>query len=105
MPRGRVRRVRWLRLAIPIAVLSLIAFLYWQPISSYVQTRSELGQRQREVAELQAERALLEKRLEQSTSVVALAREARRTGLVRPGEQLFIVKGIPAWRRAHAGNG
>ena len=29
-----------------------------------------------------------------------LAREARRLGLVKPGEQLFIVKGIPAWRAA-----
>ena len=83
-------------------MLSLVGFLYWQPISSYVETRNELSQRQAEVAELQAERALLEKRLEQSTSLVALAREARRTGLVRPGEQLFIIKGIPAWRRAHA---
>jgi cell division protein FtsB len=85
-----------------VLVLALVAFLYWQPISTWAQTRGELATRRQEVAELQAERALLEKRLEESTSLVALAREARRTGLVRPGEQLFIVKGIPAWRRAHA---
>ncbi len=28
-------------------------------------------------------------------------REARRLGYVKPGERLFIVKGINAWRRAH----
>ena len=32
----------------------------------------------------------------------ALAREARRLGYVKPGERLFIVKGIDAWRRAQA---
>jgi hypothetical protein len=36
------------------------------------------------------------------TSTKALEREARRIGLVRPGQRLFIVKGIKAWRRAHA---
>ena len=30
----------------------------------------------------------------------ATQREARRIGYVLPGEQLFVVKGIPAWRRA-----
>jgi hypothetical protein len=30
-----------------------------------------------------------------------LVREARRLGLVKPGERLFIVKGIPAWRKHH----
>jgi cell division protein FtsB len=87
---------------LPLAVLGLVAFLYWQPLASYRQTRDELAQRQREVAELRAEKRLLEGRVEQSTSLVVLAQQARRTGLVRPGEQLFIVKGIPAWRRARA---
>ena len=91
-----------MRVALPLAVLGLVGFLYWQPLSSYVQTRSELGRRQQEVTELRAEKALLEQRLRQSTSLGALAREARRTGLVGADEQLFIVKGIPAWRRARA---
>ena len=47
---------------------------------------------------LRAEKKLLEQRVEQTTSLVVLAQQARRTGLVRPGEQLFIVSGIPAWR-------
>jgi len=33
-------------------------------------------------------------------SEAAVAREARRIGYVKPGEQLFIVKGIAAWRAA-----
>ena len=31
-----------------------------------------------------------------------LVRGARRLGLVKPGEHLFIVQGIQEWRRAHA---
>ena len=31
-----------------------------------------------------------------------LVRGARRLGLVKPGEHLFIVQGIPEWRRAHS---
>ena len=88
---------------LPVAVLCLVGFLYWHPLSRYLDTRSELAQRQQDVVELRAEKALLEQQLEQSTDLVALAREARQTGLVRPGEQLFIVKGISAWRRARAG--
>jgi cell division protein FtsB len=94
--------VRWLRIALPLAVLGLVAFLYWQPLSSYMQTRDDLARRQREVAELRAEKALLEQRVDRSTSLVVLAQQARRTGLIRPGEQLFIVKGIASWRHARA---
>jgi hypothetical protein len=42
---------------------------------------------------------VLERKLRLSTSDGALAREARRLGLVRPGERLFIVQGIDAWKR------
>ena len=38
--------------------------------------------------------------LARSTSTAELQREARRIGYVRPGEQLFIIQGITAWRRA-----
>jgi hypothetical protein len=33
-----------------------------------------------------------------------VTREARRLGYVKPGERLFIVKGIGAWRRHHEQN-
>ena len=46
--------------------------------------------------------AALERRLAEADTPEALAREARRLGYVKPGERLFIVKGIDAWRRAQA---
>jgi cell division protein FtsB len=103
MARPRSRRNRRLhgRLLV-VAVAVLVAFLYYQPLTSYLETRSDLERRQAEVVELRTERARLERRLKRSTSEAALRREARRIGYVRPGERLFIVKGIPEWRRAHA---
>ena len=53
-------------------------------------------------AQLREERSRLEARLADSTTVTALSREARRMSLVRPGERLFIVKGVQQWRRAQA---
>ena len=62
--------------------------------------RSQVAQTQAELSTLQAQEALLQRRLEAQTSDVTLLREARRLGYVRPGERLFIVKGIPEWRAA-----
>ena len=49
--------------------------------------------------QLKAEKQRLEHRLGSSTSLDTLAREARALGYVRPGEHLFIVKGINQWRK------
>ena len=83
-------------------MLVLVGFLYYRPLTSYLQTRGDLERRQAEVVGLRAERARLERKLSRSTSVAALRREARRIGYVRPGEKLFIIKGIPEWRRHRA---
>ena len=47
------------------------------------------------------EKSQLEKRIAQAGTSDQLVREARRLGLVKPGERLFIVKGISAWRKTH----
>lgn len=85
-----------------LATAVLVAFLYYRPLSSYVETRAALQERSAEVASLRQERSRLQARLAESTTVEALSREARRLGLVRPGERLYVVKGVAAWRRAQA---
>jgi cell division protein FtsB len=77
-------------------------WLYYRPLSSYVDTRRELAERQAEVEALRQARSELQLRLVSSTSPVTTEREARRLGYVRPGEQLFLVKGVSAWRGAQA---
>jgi cell division protein FtsB len=81
--------------------LVLVAFLYWKPTRTYVRTKHDLERRQAQVAELRQERARLVARIATSQSGEALVREARRLGLIKPGERLFIVKGINAWRARH----
>jgi cell division protein FtsB len=101
-PKRRVRRqrtavlLRWCMLG----VFGLVGFLYYHPLTTYFETRSALNERTAEVETLRAQKARLETRLERSSTLEALAQEARRMNLVRPGERLFIVKGIPEWRRA-----
>jgi cell division protein FtsB len=85
-----------------VGVVLFVAFLYYQPLSSYLETRSALNERAAEVEQLRDERKRLQARLADSETVTALAREARRMRLVRPGERIFIVKGVAEWRRAQA---
>jgi cell division protein FtsB len=87
---------RWLVLG----VFVFVAFLYYQPLRSYLETRDALAQRSSEVGELRREKRALQQRLARADTPEALTREARRLGYVKPGEQLFIVKGIDAWRLA-----
>ena len=96
----RVGRRR-LRLLWGAAIVAVTVFLYYRPISSYLETRNDLAVRQAEVNMLRQARTTLRLRLANSTSVEATEREARRLGFVRPGEQLFVVRGVSAWRRAH----
>ncbi len=98
--RLRVRRSAVLLRWCVLAAAGLVAFLYYQPVSSYFETRKSLDDRAAEVQQLRDEKSRLQARLADSATVVALSREARRMGLVRPGERLFIVKGVQEWRRA-----
>ena len=84
-----------------IGVFGLVAFLYYRPISSYLQTRATVSERAAEVSDLRDERSRLQARLEHNSTRKALEREARLNGYVRPGERLFVVKGIAEWRRAN----
>lgn len=81
--------------------MTVMAFLYYRPIASYIETRSERETRVSQVVALRAEKQRLEQRLARTTSDAALARDARRIGYVKPGERLFIVKGLSAWQRLH----
>jgi len=86
---------RWLA----VGALVLVALLYFRPLKAYVDARAQLAQRQTVVQRLEHRKSTLERRLGESTSVDTLIREARALGYVRPGEHLFIVQSIDAWRK------
>jgi cell division protein FtsB len=99
MARRTAPKRRGLRLLL-LGVVALACFLYYQPLSSYLERREALARRSDEVAVLRERKREFERRLEASKSPQALAREARRLGLVKEGERLFIVKGVEAWKKA-----
>ena len=103
MPR-RPRRIgrpthllRWLA----AAVVCAIAVAYVQPIRAYMDARDEVVERRAEKRALLRRQAALEHRLELAGGEAFVEREARQLGLVRPGEELFVVKGVERWKRAH----
>lgn len=91
---------RRLRLLWAVGLLGVAVYLYYRPIATYLETRGEVDARRAEVETLRIVRSELELRLVNATSVESLEREARRSNYVRPGERLFVVKGIPTWRAA-----
>lgn len=88
--------LRWLGLA----VVLVIALGYVQPLRAYLDARDEVALRQADIAVLDGERQRLERRLEFTGTDAFIEREARRLGLVRPGERLFIVKGVESAKKA-----
>jgi hypothetical protein len=64
--------------------------------SLFGPTSTPAGKRRRAAREQQT----LERRLEFTGTDAFIEREARRLGLVRPGERLFIVKGVERSKKA-----
>jgi cell division protein FtsB len=102
--RARFGRRR-LRLLWAVVLVLGAVYLYYRPISSYLETRNELATRRAEVQSLRSIRTELDLRLSNFGKTDSLEREARRIGYVKPGERLFVVKGIPEWRRVRASHG
>jgi cell division protein FtsB len=92
-----VIRVRPTRL-LAIGALVLIAFLYWRPIHTYLRTKHALQVRHAQVDALRAEKTALQKKIARANTGPELIRQGRMLGLVRPNEQLFLVRGVSAWR-------
>ncbi|HEU5371621.1 MAG TPA: septum formation initiator family protein [Gaiellaceae bacterium] len=90
-------RLRPTRL-LAIGALALVAFLYWRPIHTYLRTKQALQARHAQVHALSTEKATLERKIALANTGPELLRQGRMLGLVRPSEQLFIVRGVSAWR-------
>jgi len=99
MARSARTRSAFARRWVGVGALVLVALLYYRPAKAWFDARGELAQRSAVVHQLRAERSRLQARLGASTSLATLSREARALGYVRPGEHLFIVRDINAWRR------
>lgn len=77
-------------------VLCVLLYLYISPVRSLFGAIGESGRRQAEVTSLT--RANLALRAERAAlgTPAALERDARKLGLVRPGEREYVIFGLPA---------
>jgi cell division protein FtsB len=94
--RHAAARIRWDRLgrtALLLVLLGVLA-LYVKPAFNYVTTFKEADRRDAEVAALERENARLKARRAELQDPRALEREARRLGMVKPGERAYVVEGL-----------
>ena len=97
LPRRLLRGSSLLTRGLVLLGVGLVLFLYYRPVKSYLATSKQVAARQAEVRKLRAQNSDLQHRLALAGTKEQLAREARRIGYVRPGERLYIVKGIDGW--------
>jgi cell division protein FtsB len=94
--RKTAARIHWERvgrIALLVVLVGVLA-LYVNPLRSYVTTWNESKSRNADVAQLERENARLRARRAELRDDRALEREARRLGMVRPGERAYVVEGL-----------
>ncbi|WP_205699507.1 septum formation initiator family protein [Conexibacter sp. SYSU D00693] len=89
--------IRWDRIGRVglLVVLVGLLYLYVGPTITYVETWREAGSRRAEVQKLKVENRKLRERRAALQDPRVLEAEARRLGMVKPGERGYIVKGLP----------
>lgn len=89
-------RVQWDRVGRIVLVLVFFAVLasYVKPTINLVNTWRDSKAAEQELSELQAENAKLERRAELLKTPAAAMAEARKLGMVGPGEQAFKISGL-----------
>ena len=95
-PVRRPTAIRWDRVARIglLLVLVVVIAMYINPLRTFFSAQGEAEQRRAEVAELQRERAQLRARRDELRDPRAIEREARRLGMVKPGERAYVVNGL-----------
>jgi cell division protein FtsB len=90
-------RIRWDRLGrwALLFVLGLVIYLYVGPATPWVSTWREADRKRDEVATLRAENERLRERRDALQRQSSLEREARRLGMVKAGERMYVVEGLP----------
>ncbi|HKP89863.1 MAG TPA: septum formation initiator family protein [Thermoleophilaceae bacterium] len=91
--RGLGSGIRWERVGrvALLGVLVVIVLLYIPPVSHWVQQSRTAARGHEQVRELKRERAQLRARLRELSGPGAVEREARRLGMVEPGERPYVV--------------
>jgi len=93
-----LERIRWDRVG-RFALLTVLVALVYLYLSAGVRIFSTYRQERADhaaVTALAKEHASLERRHRQLSEPASVEAEARRLGMARPGEQQYVVNGLPA---------
>ena len=101
-PRRRVRRrvgpsrIRWDRVGRVALVLVLFGVMvsYLNPLVNLLQAWQGSKASEQQLSALKQEKAELGRQLHDVSSPATLEREARKLGMVRPGEHAYVVHGL-----------
>ncbi len=87
-------RIRWDRVGrwALICVFAFVVYLYIGPARTWVSTYAEAKRKREDVAAVRADNARLKARKAALEQRGALELEARRLGMVKAGEKLYVVK-------------
>jgi cell division protein FtsB len=87
-------RIRWDRVGrwALICVFAFVLYLYIGPARTWVTTYAEAKHKRDEVAEVRAQNERLRARKRDLEQAGAVELEARRLGMVKAGEKLYVIK-------------
>lgn len=90
-------RVRWDRVgrAALLLVLLAVAIAYVGPARSLLSTWSESNAKQAQLQQLQRDHDALLRRAQELRDPRTVQVEARRLGMVKPGERPYVMSGLP----------
>jgi cell division protein FtsB len=89
-------RIRWDRVGRVALVLVLFGVMvsYLNPLVNLLQAWQGSKASEQQLAQLEREKAELTQQLREVSSPATFEREARRLGMVRPGEHAYVVHGL-----------
>lgn len=87
-------RIRWDRVGrwALICVFALVIYLYIGPARTWMSTYAEAKRKRDDVASLRAQNERLRERKQRLERTGAVELEARKLGMVKAGEKLYVVK-------------
>ena len=87
-------RIRWDRVGrwALICVFAFVLYLYIGPARTWITTYSEAKRKREEVAQVRAENERLRARRRELEQAGAVELEARRLGMVKGGEKLYVIR-------------
>jgi cell division protein FtsB len=94
---GRKNVIRWDRLARVslLVVMAVIVASYIGPATKYVRAWKLSHATHTELTQLQTEHQQLKSRLKQLHDPRLIELEARKTGMARPDQKVYVIKGLP----------